>query len=1355
MSRTECVLRSSKDDVQTHGSTRVVSVLIILTFLTTAFAPMVIIADVDGGPFPDTTSRAASRLANLIIDPDTWHNVTTTEAYMNVTVKDGAVLNVRSTFTAYSITLQGGSLIVASSATLKIQGIAAPYASAIYGYGPYLEVDGKVYLTGPASGNVIDTSQGGRAKIDYLADDHITVKGTIEVTGNNGASPPGPGPWKAGGVGGWVSAGGSANIKLRTRQKAGTKLLIQGATMNVYGGKAGSAIDGSGSMSGGFTQGGAASDHVGAGGYANITISGYSVQIIDATMQAFGGQGGNGGKGGDASGTSTGGGGGYAGGSGSTGVVAMDYVGSGGGVNLDFFATSTGVISGRSRISASGGAGGSGGPGGGGAYGDWSGGPGGGGGGYGGGQGGSVANPGEAATVVGYVGSGGTVTASFSAGDNFALIGTTALNLGGGHGGGTQGGGFAGGGQSGGGGGGGGYGGGGGGGGTGWDGAAGGGTTVGGRVGDGGDVVINFDERAVSIGKAVDIMASGGLKGDGTTAPGTAASSGGYGGKGSGRSTNNGMARYTIPMTAPYIKAPADGAILNTMPTFQWEMAHDTGPSAVTSVKGYILDLSTNSSMAGAEVIELDPSKSGYKPESLEGGQYWWRLKTKYSDLESDVVSSSTRTFYYNKPPWLKKSLPAIRVNEDTNKTNYLNLDDYFTDDLYPNTIVYSIVQDTNVHWVTLNLTGSRNQNVNVNVTHYFTGTEFFNFSAKDEGGLVGVSGKVSVVVVPVPHAPRINDVPNQTVTEDSESVLSLNDLGLFDPESWHAQDPVLGLSVYSIGIIAVKSDSKYITFVKDSISSPPSINMIMNFQMSGAFWVNLTLSDGILSSIKQFHVNVTAVNDPPKILPIPDVLMIQDVPKTVDLKQYSYDEEDPVTALKWKVRIKDTRLLDFQLEEGNLLRLVSKPLISGDTTIYLTVTDRDGSISTAAVIVKISAVNYPPRFKDDHLNIPKGVTYTLDLRTVMVDVDSNIKDMSISGMSFLNANNSVEVHVPTTAIFNYPDNGRTNDTLLITVENAGATGSYNLTVQLGYAPFFKKKLTSISFLSDEKLILDMKNYVTDKDDNMSNLKFDIKGYDDTLLQPQVNPSNGKITISAFKAGSGNMTLIVTDKMGFQLTQNVKVTIEQPTGMTFLKRNPAVLATLVLVIVLVVVLLVLIVTSRKFGKPFKGMKKETAPAAQPVAAPGAVPPPPAGFVEGQGWVQPPGAPPAEPGAPAPTSYPEAVPGAPPPPPPPPPQPVGPEPAPAPTPAGAAPEPAKPAGPMIGDPQERETKRRIRELKRKERHGDMTEKEEDELAHLEAQLEGGAAPILTKCPKCGEAVEPDFIKCPSCNQLLKK
>ena len=80
-------------------------------------------------------------------------------------------------------------------------------------------------------------------------------------------------------------------------------------------------------------------------------------------------------------------------------------------------------------------------------------------------------------------------------------------------------------------------------------------------------------------------------------------------------------------------------------------------------------------------------------------------------------------------------------------------------------------------------------------------------------------------------------------------------------------------------------------------------------------------------------------------------------------------------------------------------------------------------------------------------------------------------------------------------------------------------------------------------------------------------------------------------------------------------------------------------------------------------------------------------------------------------------------------------------------------------PVSMDPAEREAKKRIRELKRKERHGELTEKEEEELTRFES---GSAAPAPapasggpTKCPKCGDEIEPEFIKCPSCGEILKK
>lgn len=1349
--------------------TRAMAMLVIIAFLATAFIPAAMADMTDGGAI-EANSRAARSVQPLDVDDPPWHNVSAPETWSNVTVHDGAVLQVlrSGTLTAQSIKLDGGSLWV--SGTVKIQGNPPGIASAIYGHGEYLKIDSgaKVQIVGPAGGNVIDISQGGRAKLDFVADRYIEVRGEITAIGNNGAAATGqsgPGPWKTGGVGGWVSAGGCADISLRTRQKNNTHILLQGASITGTGGQAGAAADAVGSQSGGYSQGGVVDGHVGAGGYVNITVSGYNVQILDSNIVGTGGSGGSAGSGGDASAATGGGGGGYAGGSGSAGVMAMDYVGSGGAVNMNFFATAQGMIGGKSHLTGTGGQGGLGGRGGNGVFGDWNGGGGaGGGGGYGGGQGaaGGSANSGEAAAVVGYVGTGGAITYSFSAGDNFAIAGSTVLTLGGGRGGNTQVGGAAGG-SYGGGGGGGGYGGGGGGGGFWGGGGTGGAATVGGRVGDGGDAIMNFDEQAVSIGKAVDIVASGGMKGDGTNQPGaSSASGGGAGGKGSGRSTSNGYLRYTIPMTAPYVKAPADGAILSTMPTFSWELAHDTGPSAVVNVKGYKLEISRNSTMAGYDENDLPNTASSYKPASMEGGQYWWRIKTAYSDKESEMVSTSVRTFYFNKPPWLKKNLPAIKVNEDQNKTNVLNLDDYFTDDLYPNNMVYGIVPDYNVyHFVNLSLSGDRNQNVNINISQDFYSKEYFNVSAKDQGGLVGYSGTVTVIVLGINDAPRVATIGNQTVTEDTENIIYLTDI-IYDPESWHPMDPVLGNPVYSLTQLDFKTDSKYITIVKDPNTTPPTINMVMDFQLSGVFAVNLTVADGFASTVVNFYVNVTPVNDPPSILSIPLVIMIEDIPKTVDLKQYSFDEETPLAKLNWKVRVKDKKILDAQLEEGNLLRLLSKPLMSGDTTVYLTVTDQQGALANAEMKVKVNPVNYPPRFVPDYLNIPKGVAYTLDLKTVMVDVDSDISTMQIMNISFDNASNAVTVQGLAVAVFNYPDNQRTNDSLLVDVDNLGASATYNITIKLGYAPAFKKKLPSISFVSDDQYTLDMKKYITDKDDNATSLTYEVKGYDDSLFEPTVSPTTGKIILSAHKGGTGNMTVIVTDKMGFTVQQNVKVSIEAASPITTIKKSPAAMAGIVLIIVVVVVVAVLVVASRKTGKPFKGMKKggpQPVEQPKPVLGPEGQPPPPMGFVEGQGWVQQPVAPPPVPGAPATAPYPESpVPGAtPPPPPPPPPPPAGHEAVPPTKPAGPTlvppPVPVKPAGPVALDPQ----KKRLRELKRKERHGELTEKEEDELSKLEAQQEGGApgAAAPAKCPKCGDEISPDFVKCPSCGEVLKK
>ena len=80
--------------------------------------------------------------------------------------------------------------------------------------------------------------------------------------------------------------------------------------------------------------------------------------------------------------------------------------------------------------------------------------------------------------------------------------------------------------------------------------------------------------------------------------------------------------------------------------------------------------------------------------------------------------------------------------------------------------------------------------------------------------------------------------------------------------------------------------------------------------------------------------------------------------------------------------------------------------------------------------------------------------------------------------------------------------------------------------------------------------------------------------------------------------------------------------------------------------------------------------------------------------------------------------------------------------------------------MCGVPTDKESRRKLRDLKRKERRGDLSEEEEEELAKLEEGTgdekpkEGEESPADLKCPECGDPIEAEFIKCPSCNAGLK-
>lgn len=474
------------------------------------------------------------------------------ESWRDVFLKPSGTLLVPpgASLGARSILLQGGSFQVDGGAVSISQD--QPGQDALLGgfcTGFNLTNGASVTLTAPDADASMELSEGGEALVQVNASDSIVVTGGSSIRCTGGSGHGRETPWTSGALGGRVSAGGRALIRLggpatpRVEVSGGARLVAIGQN----GGRAADGMPGAGALGGtggGYSNGGLVGGHVGAGGDGRVELAGERAVLDGALVDCSGGRGGNAGRGGAGSVTAGpnyyyqggGGGGGYAGGNGGSdylapgkGATVSGFVGAGGAAALSVEASELSVATTTVRLvggdGGSPGAGGSGGtnP----LYGYYS--PGGGGGGFGGGGGGSAYATGGGGTVSGNVGAGGEANLSLSC-RNLTLDGLQLKGNGGGSQGGASGGNGAGAG-----GGGGGFGGGGGGGFYYGGGAA----QVSGNVGAGGNATFVASARSARVlNLTADLR--GGPAGNG----GRGGNGGTYGGGGGGGFGGGGGAGY-------------------------------------------------------------------------------------------------------------------------------------------------------------------------------------------------------------------------------------------------------------------------------------------------------------------------------------------------------------------------------------------------------------------------------------------------------------------------------------------------------------------------------------------------------------------------------------------------------------------------------------------------------------------------------------------------------------------------------------------------------------------------------------------------------------------------------------------
>ncbi len=911
-----------------------------------------------------------------------------------------------------------------------------------------------------------------------------------------------------------------------------------------YGGGGGASYYG---MSGGA---GSATDWVAKGGTVLVKIvANYWLVCNQIKVNALGGNGGNGGKGGKATQIAgyyyyslSGGGGGMGGGGGggyytTPGAASVtSEVASGGNVTVTFISSGHLEVI-NCTLTLVGGNGGSGGTGGQGGYGAGGGGAGLGGGG---GMGYDWNNAkGGKGTVTDFVGMGGSIVITFRGIESLVVL-DNQVTATGGKGGNSGTGGPAG---NGGGGGGGGIGGGGG-----TYNGAGGESAISGRPCDGGDVTVFIESTLPSVATSNTFTLKGGTKGNGLTSAGQGGSSGG---SGKGRKTVDGMAKMFVPMSIPHPLEPIQDALLEGSVTFKWSRAFPAWDgSKQRDPKSFAIQIDNNSAFKSPDydLDGIDPSIDNYVVDNLMGGIIYWRVRAVYDIGITDW--SEVKMFKHVVEPTLIKEIPAIKLDEDTAVINKLDLNNFFTDSLWPTKLNYTVdfqekplqveVKITDIHFLSV-----------YTKEKYWNGQSSAIIKATNKGlpPLFNVSNKFLITVVPVNNAPFIKQIPDQIVTEDKTAVVDLSAY-VNDVDNANSQ-------------LSIQTDSPYI--------GVNGMNLTMDFSLGnlGTVKVNLTVSDLRLSSYGSFNVTVTPVNDAPTIKKIPDRTMEEDSPISFTLVPYGRDEEDASNALKWTAT--GGPLVTATVASDGTLTLTPKADQSGTDTISLVSTDTGGLTATTTFKVVVLPVNDPPRVAPiEDMNVSAGTPKEKNLESYISDVDNLKTELVLTSDS-----KYVTSIVGFTVTISYPlDTTLDTDTITFTVSDGIDGTPAKMIVLLKKPPRMVNTIPNMDINQGQTApMFDLGVIAVNNNGGPDQLTWAVENKGDKgLVSASIKNKNQLIVKGASdKTGSTTLRIKVTDNEGFSTYQDIKVNVKpSASGVNVAGSSDSMMIPILLIMVLII-----------------------------------------------------------------------------------------------------------------------------------------------------------------------------------------
>ncbi len=387
------------------------------------------------------------------------------------------------------------------------------------------------------------------------------------------------------------------------------------------------------------------------------------------------------------------------------------------------------------------------------------------------------------------------------------------------------------------------------------------------------------------------------------------------------------------------------------------------------------------------------------------------------SSSSAGTLKFSNLKVLYNIPPDIETFIPTLKVYEDIENLELLNLSEYFTDTDEPTVnLNYSVVKNTQAEHVDLFTNYTHTLKFRP-ITPNWYGEANIIVQVIDSGNKRAYSNEFTVQVIAQNDEPlKKIPVPDITLTEGEKyRVLDLELKEYFidieedylyysmeiDPKGTLADEKkALKITKDDDNMVKISTVGDFNTYQGGIIDPVPvwiycDDDVVMN-----------TYADGPDNySYQEILISVLPINDPPKWTDIPTVILHEDeeierFENCMNIFDYLNDDETKRNNLKLKV-ISTNPLIGVKLNvtnstHGYLSLEDVQPDYYGSTIVTITATDEEDKRSTTNFGLQIAPVNDPPKVTITSHTAYETVSGALHISGTMLDVEETIKLVEI-----------------------------------------------------------------------------------------------------------------------------------------------------------------------------------------------------------------------------------------------------------------------------------------------------------------------------------------------------------------------